>query len=102
MEKAKIVFNDGTQIKPEINGSTFILSKKPDFPADLTDIEITTKDGITTVPHGMIIECAPAPGDTRYWFAIADIPVSEIERDRMDAQVMYTALMTDTLMEEEV
>ncbi len=101
MEKVTIVFKDGTQIKADVNGSTYIVSKKPTFPDDLTGITITAKDNEIVIQHGMITECPKPQGDKNYWFAIIAIPEEDINRDKIEAQVMFTALMTDTLMEEE-
>ncbi len=45
-----------------------------------------------------MVECYAM--DERYWFGFREIPESETAFERMDAQVLYTAIATDTLIED--
>lgn len=94
MEEAKIIFNDGIEITAEVNGSCYIVDTKPEFPDDLTEVVIE-KDGTQeTLEFAEVQECASSDG--RYWFTFA----TATEYDKLQSQVLYTALMTDTLIEE--
>ena len=97
MEKATIIFNDGTELEAAVNGDCFIVDEKPDFPNDLTDISIVSDQGERTVEHGRIVECASEEG---YWFAIAEIPEAERTLTQMQANIEYMAMMTDVDLEE--
>lgn len=96
---ATIKFNNGYTITAELNGNCFITDNKPNFPTDLSNITVTADDKSYIVEHGEIIEAASV--DDRYWFAIRDIPNEELTREKADAQITYTAIMTDTLLEDE-
>ena len=97
MEKATIIFNDGTEIEAAVNGDCFIVDEKPDFPDDLTDITIVSDQGEKTVEHGRIVECA---SEKDYWFAIVEIPEAERTLTQMQANIEYMAMMTDVDLEE--
>ena len=99
MEKAKITFKDGTVIEADANGGCMITDNKPDFPADLSVVTVEDGQGERTYNNAQVIECASVDG--RYWFSFIEISADELEKEKTDAQVMYTALMTDTLLEEE-
>lgn len=100
MERVKIIFLDGTEIEAEKNGSSYIVDEKPGFPNDLSEVSITGSEEGEKVLHNVQIgECASVDG--RYWFWLGEIPEAELEATRTDAQVMYTALMTDTLLDGE-
>ena len=99
MEKAKITFMDGTVINADVNGTCFIVDEEPEFPADLSTVKIEDGNEEKELHNGQIIECAGT--DDRYWFSIVEISATELEKEKTDAQIMYTALMTDTLLEEE-
>ncbi|MCR5777251.1 MAG: hypothetical protein K6G84_07550 [Lachnospiraceae bacterium] len=92
----KITFKDGSVITAEKNGSCYIVDSAPEFPEDLNNITIEGEVN-TTIAHGQLQECASVDG--RYWFTILDVPEEVINTKNREAQVMYTALMTDTLME---
>lgn len=121
METAKIVFLDGTELETDHNGNCFIVDIEPQFPDDLSEvtITITSEEEIPQEPEydedGNEIEKEPVyetitttdtlynvsvqecySDDDRYWFTF--IPVSS--ESKLEAQVFYTAMMTDTLMEE--
>ena len=95
-ERAKIIFKDGTELEVEANGSCFILNEKPEFPDDLSEVTIE-RDGNEEVLHNVgVDECASVDG--RYWFTF----IVASAYDKLESQVMYTALMTDTLIEEDI
>lgn len=96
---ATIKFNNGYTITAELNENCFITDNKPNFPTDLSNITVTADDKAYIVEHGEIIEAASV--DDRYWFTIRDIPNEELTREKADAQITYTAIMTDTLLEDE-
>ena len=87
METVKIILSDGTEIEAEVNGNNYITDSKPDFPEDMTEVTI---DG-EVLENVVLQECAPV--DSRYWFTF--VKVSDF--DLLKSQVLYTALMTDTM-----
>ena len=97
METVNIIFNDGTELEAERNGSSFIVNEKPDFPEEFTNITIEDEDGETIIDSAELIECASIDG--RYWFSFREITERETTENQLEAQVFYTATMTDTLME---
>ena len=98
-KRARIIFLSGAVIEAILNANTFIVDEEPDFPADLTEVTVETEDG-TTVYHNVEIVEAYSDDD-KYRFIISEIPADIIAQEKADAQIMYTALMTDTLLEEE-
>lgn len=94
MEEAKIIFKDGTELDVEVNGSCYICDDEPEFPDDLSKVIIVTDDTETEISNASVQECASVDG--RYWFSF----VTATEFDKLESQVMFTALMTDTLLEE--
>lgn len=98
-QKAKIIFTSGLVIEAMLNASTFIVDEKPDFPADLTEVTVESEDG-TKVYHNAEFTEAYSDDD-KYRFGIREISPDVIAQEKSDAQIMYTALMTDTLLEEE-
>ena len=98
-QKAKIIFTSGLVIEAMLNASTFIVDEKPEFPADLTEVTVEGEDGTTVYRNVEIVEAYS--DDDKYRFIIREIPSDVIAQEKTDAQIMYTALMTDTLLEEE-
>lgn len=99
-QEVTIIFTDGTELEAMLNATTYIVDEKPGFPANLSEVTVQSKDGSTTVYNNVeIIEAYSDDG--KYRFIIVEVPSDIISKERMDAQVMYTALMTDTLIEEE-
>lgn len=76
MEKAIIKFNDGTVLEAEVNGSSYIVDGKPDFPEDLSSVTIQSDNGAQVIEDARLIECYS--NDGRYWFAFGKL--SETER----------------------
>ena len=98
METAVILFNDGTSIEAEVNGSCYITDSKPEFPGDLTGIVISAESGVRHIDNGQIIEAASVDG--RYWFAVEEIPAEVIKEAELQAKLDYLAMMTDVDLEE--
>lgn len=99
MEEVRIIFSDGMEITAERNGSSYITDIRPAFPPDLTTVTVEAGSGTETLHNAEVIECYSI--DDRYWFAFREIPESEMAQAKTDAQVLFTALMTDTLLEED-
>lgn len=98
MEKVTIRFTNGETIEAEVNGNNFITDTEPEFPDDLTKVEIESEEDTTVLNDVFVQEGAPLDG--RYWFILMETPKEEIKTNELEAQVFYTAVMTDTLMEE--
>lgn len=94
MEKVTIEFKDGSQIEAEVNGNCYITDSKPEFPEDLSEVTIKGGDDTQILKDVGILKCAAV--DNRYWFTFTFTSAYE----KLEAQIMYTAAMTDTLMEE--
>ena len=90
---AKIIFSDGTELNTDVNGSCFIVDSKPDFPDNLSDIQIVKGDNKEAIDYGMIIEAAGI--DNRYWFSIIEIPESERAAKQIRSDVDFIAMELD-------
>ena len=75
MEKVKIIFQNGTEIEAERNGSCYIVENKPVFPADLSVVTVQNTEGEEVFKNVKVQECASVDG--RYWFTFVEVP--EIE-----------------------
>lgn len=93
METVNITFNDGTVITAEVNGSSYIMDEKPEFPEDFTDVIIEVNGAEKTIEHGRLLECAPT--DERYWFTIIEIPEQERVIAHLQSCVDYIAMMEE-------
>lgn len=80
MEKAKIIFNDQSELTVEVNGDCYITKKKPSFPDDLTNISI---EGEQTVhfDNAVLVECASV--DKMYWFTFIEKSKEEIREEEL-------------------
>lgn len=94
-EKVIIRFKDGTEIEADVNGNNFITNTEPDFPDDLSEVTIVRGEEEEVLRNTFVQQSAGL--DDRYWFIFA-VPSNY---DVLESQVLYTALMTDTLLEEE-
>ena len=92
-----IHFSNGYTVEANLNADTFVTDVKPDFPKDLKTV-ILTGEREETLKNVQIIECF-SPDDS-YCFGLREIPQDELSSDRMKAQALYTALITDTLLED--
>lgn len=82
---AEIIFNDGTRLQVEQNGTSFILDEKPEFPADLSRVSIVNDEGNQVIENAELVECASVDG--RYWFTFV-----EISREKMLERALYAIL----------
>ena len=102
METVIISWNDGSpELEAEVNGGSFIVSEKPEFPADLSVVTLDYSNGNeVTLNNARIIECASVDG--RYWFTIQEIPQDVIDKAETQAKIDYLAMMTDVDLEEAI
>ena len=78
--EATIKFKDGTEIKAQVNGSSYI-TEEPVFPDNMEGVTVE-KDGETTkYEDAMLIECASIDG--RYWFALAEKPLEVKQAEKI-------------------
>lgn len=97
-EKAIISFSDGTSFEADVNGNNYITDEKPDFPSDLKEVIVTIGDDAYVLNNVTIQEGAHT--DDRYWFILLETSAEEMKAAEVEAQVLYTAVCTDTLLEE--
>ena len=93
MGKVIIRFNDGNEISAEINGDSYIVNTKPEFPEDLSNVVISGEDINKRYDNAELIECASVDG--RYWFAFREIPQEEADAVQLRADVDYLLLITE-------
>jgi len=93
-----LTFADGSKITAALNGNCYITNEKPEIPEDLSLIMVSGAEE-RTFKNAQLVE--PFSNDGRYWFSFIEVSDEEISREKTDAQVMYTALMTDTLIKED-
>lgn len=93
MEKATIKFKTGEIITADVNGSCFIVDEKPEFPFDLSEIEITTGEEKKTLNNVEIMDAASVDG--RYWFALREMSQEELRQIQIRADIEYLSMMMD-------
>ena len=98
-EKVTLIFSDGTEISADVNGTCYIADTKPTFPDDLSVVTIEA-EGETKELYNVSVQEA-APVDNRYWFVLIEATPEELHAMEVEAQTFYTAMMTDTLIEED-
>lgn len=99
MEKdVKIIFATGLEIDAKLNATTYIVQEKPDFPDNLAEVRVVC-GGEETVYHNTEITEAYSD-DGKYRFLISEVSPEILAREKADAQMIYTALITDTLLED--
>lgn len=92
--EARIVFKNGESLTAEQNGNTFITNTVPEFPDDLTEVNVFVEDQQTTLHYVIIQEAASIDG--RYWFCL----VEEQEGERIiREQEEKITFLEDCLME---
>lgn len=101
-ENYKIELGNGTVLDGLIlNGTDFMTKQEisEDTFEDMGTATITDGSGVSTVyEHPELIHCSLFP-DKYYHFALKNLSDAEIKALNNDAQIFYTAVMTDTLME---
>ena len=102
METVTISWIDGSPtLEAEVNGGSFIVDEKPEFPAVLSVVTLSYSNGNeATLNNARIIECASVDG--RYWFTIQEIPQDVIDKAETQAKIDYLAMMTDVDLEEAI
>ena len=98
-QRARFIFASGLIVNAVLNASTYIVDEEPDFPSDLAEVTVEIEDKTTVYHNAEIIEAYSDDG--KYRFGIREVSSDVITREKTDAQIMYTALMTDTLIEED-
>lgn len=98
-----ITLSDGTVIDNlRLNGNNFISDSElteADFAGKLDGVTIESSDGVKEEHTNMELIQVKQYG-SEWWFVLRDIPEEELKAASMDAQVLYTAIVTDTLLEE--
>ena len=92
----RIVFNNGTELLAEQNGTTFSASKKPDFPEDMSNITIEGESA-TVIENGMLVECY-CP-DNNYYFSIIEKPYQTVLEERLQEQDDIICELLEMLLE---
>ncbi len=82
---AVIIFNEGTRLQVEQNGTSFILDEKQPITGDLTRVTIVNDEGTQVIENAELVECASVDG--RYWFTFVEIP-----REKMLERALYAIL----------
>ena len=98
----KIIFADGTSFEAkEWNGSCVISDTELDFSdKNLKGMQIISDETIT-FENGKDNGIGFNARTNEYYYAFAEMTPAEIAQATQEAQILYTALMTDTLLEEE-
>ena len=99
----KMTLTDGTVINNlELNGTNYVSQEEIDeniFEGNLK--EVIVEDGESEyVLRNCELEYVRQYGD-EWWFVLRELSDAEVKAMATDAQVLYTALVTDTLLEEE-
>ena len=95
--EATIRFKDGTEITAEVNGSCYVVDKKPEFPKDLRDVTITEGDQEKTIEDAVFIECASV--DNRYWFTLIEKPENQKQAEKIAMQEAQIQFLEGCVME---
>ena len=94
--EATIKFKNGDEITAQVNGDCFITNAKPEFPDDLTNLEITKDGQVTVILEAMLIECASVDG--KYWFSFMEKPLNirqaeEIEKLKNENEMLIECIL---------
>ena len=83
--EVKIIFNDGTELVAEVNGSCFIVDEQPSLPKDLSEVTIQ-EEGVERILTDVIVqECASVDG--KYWFTLLEKPAEVREKEELLAEI---------------
>jgi hypothetical protein len=98
-----ITLSDGTVIANlRLNGNNYVSDTElteDDFSGKLDGVTIESSDGAKEEHTNMELIQVKQYG-SEWWFVLRDISEEELKAASMDAQVLYTAIVTDTLLEE--
>lgn len=92
--EAKIIFEDGTEITAEVNGSSYITAEIPVFPESLGRVTVQEKEAEKVLQDVTIQECASIDG--RYWFTLLEKSAEQKEKEafaRLKAMTDYNIMM---------
>lgn len=96
-KKYTIKLEDGTLIENlHLNGNNFISKEEIDedlFIDNLSNVVIS--DGTNEEVHDYMKLVRFEKTGNEYWFAIIDIPISEIEKEKLRSDVDYLAMMAN-------
>ena len=106
MEKSwKITLSDGTQLKNlKLSGNNYISKVKiteDDFKGKLSKITIENETDKTSeeLEHMELVQILDY-GDKGYYFVLRQLSADEIDKLKMQGDIEYLAMMTNTDMEE--
>ena len=106
MEKSfKITLADGTQLKDlKLSGNNYISKTKiteDDFKGKLSKITIENETDKTSeeLEHMELVQILDY-GDKGYYFVLRQLSADEIDKLKMQGDIEYLAMMTNTDMEE--
>ena len=106
MEKSfKIILADGTQLKNlKLSGNNYISKVKiteDDFKGKLSKITIENETDKTSeeLEHMELVQILDY-GDKGYYFVLRQLSADEIDKLKMQGDIEYLAMMTNTDMEE--
>lgn len=106
MEKSfKITLADGTQLKNlKLSGNNYISKVKiteDDFKGKLSKITIENETDKTSeeLEHMELVQILDY-GDKEYYFVLRQLSADEIDKLKMQGDIEYLAMMTNTDMEE--
>ena len=103
MEKYTIDLGNGVIVTDlTLNGTDFMTKEEvtADTFENMENVTITSEDGTSEIYENPQLVHYDLFQDGYTYFRIRDLSNTEIKANNLDAQVTYTALMTDTLMEE--
>ena len=90
----RIIFRDQTEITAEQNGDCFIVSSAPEFPDDLSSVEIVSGEDRRVLLQARVIPCDSVDG--RFWFAFAEESAEEKALRELREQ---NEMLTECLLE---
>lgn len=84
-----------------LNGTDFVSKEhiNPNIFDGMNNVTVSDNEGgYKTYTHPELVHCDLFPDGNTYFY-IRELSEAEIKANSLDAQVTYTAVMTDTLME---
>lgn len=99
----KMTLADGTILDNlELNANTYVSQEElteDTFDGNLSTVTVEDSENVQEYSN-CVLEHVRQDGDV-WKFVLREMTATEIKENVTDAQVLYTALMTDTLLEEE-
>lgn len=98
----KIILSDSTEIDDLVlNGNNYVSETEVTedmFTGNLDTVTIEDGDNTTVLTNCKLVQIAHYSDG--YYFILEEMTEAEINANSVEAQTLYTALMTDTLLEE--